>query len=551
MTIFLNGGYATSYVADRDGETYIVETGNTAYFNGLGIDASGFNPRQSFIIKGTLTSVAGPVMLIGSADAGATRVSLKVDINGLLSANGDGVKVLSDGFSFENVGDVLTAGLALNIDGADANIVNSGHMSSGRYHLIDVSGGRATIINNGDINAAGSVITSTGWKTVVTNNLDMFSTRGNAIHLAGQRASLVNNGKIEAVYTAVELAGDMGSINNTKTISSKAGVGVLLSGDDNTVNNTTLISGRTIGVEITGADDAVYNHARIKGEAAAARLGGEDGRLDNSGIMSGAIGVIIDGSSNTLNNNHIINATGETGAAVEIVSRRTSTIVNNAEMHAESGTVIRGGEGREFVLNNNWLDGDVRLGGGNDRFDGNWGNVSGGVHGGDGDDLYIVDKAYRIIEQLGHGIDTVRTAYAYTLTANVEELELTGRFGVNATGNELDNRLTGNLGANAIAGLKGDDWLWGGKGDDRLSGGMGKDVFVFKANDGNDVIADFRIEEDRLSLHDFGKIDTAGEFLAAARRDGEDVVFDFGDLGSLRLVGVSFRALDVAHFDMT
>src|SRR4051812_28541583 len=56
--------------------------------------------------------------------------------------------------------------------------------------------------------------------------------------------------------------------------------------------------------------------------------------------------------------------------------------------------------------------------------------------GGAGDDTYVVDNAGDVVvEQPGEGTDTVQSSVGYTLSANVENLVLTGSGGVAGNGN--------------------------------------------------------------------------------------------------------------------
>ena len=100
-------------------------------------------------------------------------------------------------------------------------------------------------------------------------------------------------------------------------------------------------------------------------------------------------------------------------------------------------------------------------------------NVLDGMAGGDmlrggaGDDTYVVDsKLDRVSELAGQGSDTVVASVSWVLGADVENLQLTGKIGFDATGNALDNILTGNDGPNRIDGRDGADTMSGGKGGD-------------------------------------------------------------------------------------
>ena len=100
-----------------------------------------------------------------------------------------------------------------------------------------------------------------------------------------------------------------------------------------------------------------------------------------------------------------------------------------------------------------------------------------------GNDRYYVNHVGDIVLEVNalHGVDTVYSSIGYTLGQNLENLVLTGKAAINATGNEGNNVLTGNAAANVLSGEAGDDTLDGGAGADRLIGGSGADTFVFSS----------------------------------------------------------------------
>lgn len=167
-----------------------------------------------------------------------------------------------------------------------------------------------------------------------------------------------------------------------------------------------------------------------------------------------------------------------------------------------------GGSGNDTIMGNSvanvlkGLDGNdiLAAGAGNDTLDGGAGSDE--MLGGIGDDLFFVESSGDIVtEDADAGIDSVSSAIDYVLTANVENLTLTGT-AVQGTGNELDNRISGNALGNRLDGGAGNDRLIGGDGVDFLTGGAGDDVFVAEINAGKvaskngplslDVVLDFK-----------------------------------------------------------
>lgn len=181
---------------------------------------------------------------------------------------------------------------------------------------------------------------------------------------------------------------------------------------------------------------------------------------------------------------------------------------SNVEMLILTGSADLSGMGNtlaNLIIGNsgsNLLEGE----GGNDEIQGDDGNdtLDGGsgfdtMEGGNGSDTYVIDSANDvIIEASGAGTDTVISAIAHTLTANFENLTLSGTSGLSGTGNSSANIITGNGGANMLTGLAGNDTLNGGAGADTLNGGAGDDSMTGGA--GNDLfiidaVGDVAIED--------------------------------------------------------
>ena len=157
----------------------------------------------------------------------------------------------------------------------------------------------------------------------------------------------------------------------------------------------------------------------------------------------------------------------------------TTTIIENAV----------GGSGNDTITGNS-ADNTLSGGGGADTMTGGLGN-----------DTYVVDNVGDVvIENANEGTDTVQSSISITLSANVENLSLTGVANINGTGNQLDNVIVGNAGNNVLNGGAGNDIIDGAGGDDTvvLSGPRSQyqvtnvtatSVTLINANDGTDIVS--------------------------------------------------------------
>ena len=234
-------------------------------------------------------------------------------------------------------------------------------------------------------------------------------------------------------------------------------------------------------------------------------INGEDGNdtLDGVGSLTTLIGgigndlFIVDGNDTIVESalggtdtvNSYVNYT--LGSELENLVLVGSAIVgagnalNNDITGNDSGNNLSGGDGNDTVDGgdgNDVLSGelgaDSLIGGdGADSLDG--GDGIDRMAGGLGDDTYTLSIATDVvIEGAGQGFDIVQSAFAYTLAANVEALQLIGSADLNANGNAGNNWLMGNAGSNVLNGGGGNDTLEGGAGTDTLIGGAGNDTYV-------------------------------------------------------------------------
>jgi len=157
--------------------------------------------------------------------------------------------------------------------------------------------------------------------------------------------------------------------------------------------------------------------------------------------------------------------------------------------------ILTGGNIAELIRG---LDGNDKLygKGGDDRLEGGDGNdiLDGGLGtdtmlGGLGNDTFYVNQAGDIAyERAGEGNDLVIASVSYTLTANMERLELIGTRNLSGTGNALDNRIFGNVGDNTLDGKTGADIMTGRDGDDTYRFDSTGDRAVETAGGGTDVV---------------------------------------------------------------
>nr|WP_295784969.1 putative Ig domain-containing protein [Rhodoferax sp.] len=388
-------------------------------------DTAGAQVSSVFVV-----TVAGINTINGTAGADTLTGTAAADIINGLAGNdtidgGAGADTLvggsgNDSYIVDNVGDVVTE---LANEGTDLVTASVSYTLAANVENLTLSG-------TGNTNATGNAAVNTLTGNAGNNVLDGGAGADTLVGGAGNDTYYVDNtGDVttEAASAGTDLV--IASVNWTLAANLEnltlAGTGNL-NGTGNTAANT-----------ITGnAGDNIL-----------------DGGTGNDTLIGGAGNdtYIIDVATDAITEN--LNEGTDT-----VKSGATYTLGANLENLTLTGTSAINGTGNTLA---NTITGNS----GANVLDGGAGADT--LIGGAGNDSYVVDNVGDVITELANeGTDLVTAAVSYTLTANLENLTLSGTGNTNATGNAAVNTLTGNAGNNVLDGGAGADTLVGGAGND-------------------------------------------------------------------------------------
>jgi serralysin len=285
---------------------------------------------------------------------------------------------------------------------------------------------------------------------------------------------------------------------------------ITVNGDELSVSDSTNLSSpgtwnlygnRTIHFDMTGHQDLFYGS-----------------QSDNDTIYGG------DGND-TIN--------GGAGADV-IHGGNGDDNINGGQGIAGAMDQLYGDAGNDIIKAGSQTFGSLLDGGaGNDQLYGNF--AADTINGGDGND-YLSTGGGADIMHGGAGNDSLKGGTA------ADQL----------FGDDGNDTLVGGIGNEFLYGGSGDDKLTGGGGNDYLSGGSGNDTFIFAANFGKDVIADFQntngeqdiIQFDHTVFADFSAVQ------AHMSEQGGDVVItaDANDTVTIKDTSIGHLSADDFKF---
>ncbi len=433
----LSGGGAglDTLVGGTGNDTYILASSTDVVVENAGEGTDTILSVNSYTLGANLENLN----LLGEAVTGTGNALDNVIVGNSLDNTldgGAGADTLAggagnDAYTVDNAADSVVENAGEGLDSVQSSV---SYTLSANVENLTLTG---TAAINGTGNSSNNVLTGNSAANVLSGGA------GDDTYILGTGDTVVENVNegIDSVQTALTYT--LGSNVENLTLTGTS----TIDGTGNTLNN--VIIGNTANNTLTG--------------------GAGDDRLDGGGGTDALIGgtgndyYVIDSSRDAITEN--------ANEGVDTVQTSlTYTLGTNLEnLVLTTGFLINGtGNAVNNVITGNELDNVLDGAAGADTLIGSGGN-----------DTFVVDNAGDVaVENAGEGADTVQSAVSYALSANVENLTLTGTAVINGTGNNLSNTLTGNSAANVLT---------GGAGDDTYVVGAG-DTAIENANEGTDTV---------------------------------------------------------------
>jgi Ca2+-binding RTX toxin-like protein len=399
----------------------------------------------------TLVANVENLALTGAAAINGTGNTLNNTLTGNAADNildgGAGADTMiggagNDTYVVDNMGDVVTESAGEGTDLVQASVT---------YEL-EANVENLTLTGAAAINAMGNALDNVLTGNSGVNILDGGAGADTMIGGAGNDTYVVDN--IGDVATE-------GAGGGTDLV--QAGVTYTLGAE---VENLTL----TGATAINGTGNALNN--TITGNAV-------DNILDGGVGADTMVGGLGDDTYIVDNAGDVVTEGAAAGADV-VLSSITYTLGANVEELVLTGVSAINGTGNTL---NNTLTGNVS----DNILNGGTGIDT--MIGGLGNDTYTVDNMGDVVtEAAGEGTDLVNASVTYILSANIENLTLTGAGVIDGSGNDLNNTITGNAANNILDGGAGIDTLIGGAGNDTYIVDDAAEVITEGAAAGTDLV---------------------------------------------------------------
>jgi Ca2+-binding RTX toxin-like protein len=479
----LTGASAIDGTGNSLNNAIVGNAANNILDGGVGVDTlTGGKGDDTYIIDSTSDIVTEAID--SGTDAVESTVSYTLSDNledliltGLSAINGTGN-------SFNNV---LIGNAANNIlDGGLGNDTLDGGLGNDTYIINSTSDIVIESINSGTdtANSAVSYTLGDNLENLTLTGVSAINGTGNSLNNAivgnaannildgGAGVDTLTGGKGDDTYIINSTTDTITEATNSGTDAVESTVSYTLA--DNLENLT--LTGLSA---INGTGNALNN--RLLGNAVNNSLNAGNG----NDTLDGGLGsdTLFGGTGNDL---YLVDSTGDT--IVEYFNEGTDTVEsalsytlsNNLENLTLTGASAIDGTGNSL---NNAIVGNAA----NNILDGGAGVDT--LAGGKGDDTYIIDSTSDIVtEATNSGTDAVESSDSYTLSANLENLTLTGVSAIEGTGNSLNNVLIGNAASNILDGGAGIDTLTGGKGNDTYIIDSTSDIVTEAIDSGTDAV---------------------------------------------------------------
>jgi Ca2+-binding RTX toxin-like protein len=397
------------------------------------------------------------------------------------------------GANVENL--TLTGAAVINATG---NTLNNALTGNAADNILDGGAGADTMVGGAGndtyvVDNMGDVVTeSTGGGTDLVQSSVTYELEANVENLTLTGASAINatGNALDNVLTGNSGANILDGGAGADTMAGGAG------NDTYVVDNIgdVVTEGAGGGTDLVQAGITYTLGAEVESLTltGAAAINGTGNALNNT-ITGNAVDNILDGGVGTDtmvgglgDDTYIVDNAGDVvtegaAAGTDVVqSSITYTLGANVEDLVLTGVSAINGTGNTL---NNTLTGNAA----NNTLDGGTGADT--LIGGLGNDTYTVDNMGDVVtENVGEGTDLVNASVSYALSANVENLTLTGAGVIDGIGNDLNNTLTGNAANNILDGGAGIDTLIGGAGNDTYIVDNAAEIVTEGAAAGTDVV---------------------------------------------------------------